>query len=270
MQRDQQTREQVAAVFTEADVARSYAGRPPYAPALFEHLLACIPGRGRLLDIGCGPGTLAIPLADHFAEVTALDPSAPMIEAGKAADAGRHANIAWTLGRAEDFEDEAGFDLVTAGTSIHWPDHAVLFPKLAIWTTRLAVITGSATVAGADADAGRAFHKRWVDAMAARTPDLRKPYDPVGFAAEGRRHEPWLDIVETRTFTHRFRQPIETFIDGQHSTATYSRAVMGEALTAAFDDELEALLRPVAERGEIEMEIVSTLTLGRPRSSPLP
>ena len=266
--RDQEKRAIIGAIFAQADVARSYPFRPPYAPALFEHLLTHTSGRSRLLDIGCGPGTIAIPLADHFAQVTALDPSAPMIEVGKAADAGRHPNIAWVQSRAEDFESAAGFDLVTAGTSIHWPDHAVLFPKLAKWTTQLAVITSAATLLSCDAEAAVDFNRRWVNVMAAHTPDRRGPYDPVGFAAEGRRHEPWIDIVEKRSFTARHRQPIETFIDGGHSMATFARSEMGEALTAAYDAELEALLRPGADQGMIELEIVSTLTIGRPRATP--
>jgi SAM-dependent methyltransferase len=268
MHRDQDKRDAMAAVFAEADVAKSYAGRPPYAPALFAHLLAQVPGRGRALDIGCGPGTIATRLADHFAEVTALDPSGPMIEAGKASDAGRHPNIVWVQTRAEDLTSDDGFDLVTAGTSIHWPDHAVLFPKLASWTTNLAVISNAATVLHCAETASVDFLKRWLGIMAARTPGVRKPYDPVGFAAENRRFERWVDVVESRTFEHRVLQPIEIYLDAQHSMATFCRSAMGETLAAAYDAELDALVRPHSEAGSIELSCVSTLTLGRPRATP--
>src|SRR5271169_2758387 len=130
MLRDQSMRDTVGAIFAEADVARCYHARPPYAPALYERLLTLVTGRRRALDLGCGPGTVAVVLADHFGEVVALDPSEPMLTAGRAADAGRHPNIAWRLDKGETYEDDDGFDLVTAGTSIHWPDHTVLFPKL--------------------------------------------------------------------------------------------------------------------------------------------
>jgi SAM-dependent methyltransferase len=267
MSRSQAVRDQVAAVFAEADVARSYAARPPYAPALFEHLLAQIPGRGRALDIGCGPGTIAIALADHFAEVIALDPSAPMLEAGRTADAGRHPNLVWLQARAEDLESERGFDLVTAGTSIHWPDHARLFPKLAAWTEHLAVIVNAELAVPCEVEATE-FLKRWLDVMAARTPELRGPYDTVAFAAEGRRHEAWIDITQRRSFAHRIRQRVETYIEAQHSTATFSRAAMGEDLTAAYDAELDALIRPYSQGGTVELSYVSTLTMGRPRATP--
>src|SRR5579871_5060233 len=83
-------RERGAAIFAAEDVAASYHGRPPYAPALYEALLALVPGRARVLDLGAGPGKIARVLADHFAEVVALDRSAAMLAVGRAEAAGRH------------------------------------------------------------------------------------------------------------------------------------------------------------------------------------
>src|SRR5215217_2452840 len=43
-------------------------GRPPYAPELAETLRRILPldGQGRLLDVGCGPGVVTLPLAQCF------------------------------------------------------------------------------------------------------------------------------------------------------------------------------------------------------------
>ena len=268
MHRDQTQRDAMGATFAEADVAACYAHRAPYAPALYDALRAMAPGRGRALDLGCGPGKVAIQLADHFAEVVALDPSPAMLEAGRAADGGRHGNIAWTLGRGEDHEGAAGFELVTAGSSIHWPDHAVLFPKLAGWTSRLAVISGDDPVASPCGQAAwLAFLKRWLARMADHTPGVRKPYDPVAAQAEATRHEAWMDIAGRERFAFTFHQPLEDFIAGQHSRATWARAAMGPDLTAAFDEELDALMRPFATDGRLALEMVSHLTWGAPRVS---
>jgi SAM-dependent methyltransferase len=269
MHRDQMTRNAVGATFGEADVARCYAARPPYAPALYEALLARVPGRRRALDLGCGPGKIAIVLADHFAEMVALDPSAAMIAAGKAVDAGLHDNITWVEATAEAYESAEGFDLVTAGTSIHWPDHAVLFPKLARWTKVLAVITGDAPKTypcGEDAWLG--FLKRWLATVAKRTPEVRREYDPAGLAAEGRRHEAWMDIAGRERFAHTVHQSIRDFFVCQHSRATWSREAMGEALAAEFDGELDSLMRPFAADGILTLELESELTWGAPRVSP--
>lgn len=268
MLRDQTMRDTVGAIFAEADVARCYHARPPYAPALYEHLLALVPGRRRALDLGCGPGKVAVVLAEHFDQVVALDPSEPMLATGQAADRGRHPNIAWTLGKGETYDDAGGFDVVAAGTSIHWPDHAVLFPKLVRWTPLLAIISqNDLAPAPCGEELWLEFLQRWLIRMAERTPGVRKPYDPAGFLAEGTRHEVWMDIAGRATFAHAWRQPLEEFVLGNHSRATWSRAAMGE-LAVEFDAELTALMQPFATDGVLELQMVSELTWGPPRATP--
>jgi SAM-dependent methyltransferase len=268
MPRDQKERDAVGAIFAEPDVARCYSARPPYAPALYDFLLEQAPGRGRALDLGCGPGKVAIALADHFDEVVALDPSASMIAAGKTADAGRHRNILWIQATAEAYQSEAGFDLIAARTSIHWPDHAVLFPKLARWTRTLAIIGRDAPTTPPCGDAAwLAFLKCWLAVMAKRTPEVRREYDPAAFTAEGSRHEAWMDIAGRERFAFTFHQSVEDFVLGQHSRATWSRAAMGDALADQFDQELDALMRPFATDGVLALDLESELTWGAPRSS---
>jgi SAM-dependent methyltransferase len=267
--RTQTQRNSAGATFAEADVVRCYAARPPYAPAAFAFLLEKIAGRARALDLGCGPGKIALTLADHFGEVVALDPSDAMIAAGRAAREGRRPNITWVEATAEAYDSAAGFDLVTAGTSIHWPDHAVVFPKLARWTRMLAVITGDAPRhPPCDEADWIAFHRRWLAVMAQRTPDIRHRYDPVAFAAEGARHEAWMDIEGRESFAFTFEQSVEDFVTCQHSRATWSREAMGEALAAAFDEEMDRLVRPYATAGRLSLALETELTWGTPRSSP--
>ncbi|KOX52257.1 class I SAM-dependent methyltransferase, partial [Streptomyces sp. NRRL F-6492] len=65
-------------------------GRLPYAPGLVDVLAGVLglDGRGRLLDVGCGPGTLALPLAHLFEEVVGVDPDGGMLaEARRGAEA---------------------------------------------------------------------------------------------------------------------------------------------------------------------------------------
>jgi hypothetical protein len=106
--------------------------------------------------------------------------------------------------------------------------------------------------------------------MAERTPAVRKPYNPAAFAAEGTRHEAWMDIAGRERFAFTFRQSVEDFIACQHSRATWSRAAMGEALASEFDAKLEALMRPFAPDGLLELNMVSELTWGAPRRAPRP
>jgi len=251
-----------AAVFGDGDVARCYACRPPYAPALYDFLLERTKGRRRALDLGCGPGKIAIILADHFAEVTALDPAAVMIEAGRRADAGLHGNIVWAHQRAEDIGTDQAFDLITAGTAIHWMRHDLLFPKLAAVAPLLAVISGDEPQ---QPPCGR---EAWIEFKIRWLARLGRVYDQPGREAEGRRHEPWLDMTGRERFAFTYRQSVEDFITCQHSRAAWTRTEMGEALADEFDRDLEALMRPQARDGVLELELVSELVWGAPRASP--
>ena len=115
-------------------VERKYQGaaadysryRPPYPPALVKVLRETfrLDGTGRLLDLGCGPGSVAIPLAMLFERIVAMDPERDMLEEGRAV--ARRAgveNIEWVSGSSADLSQALGrFRLVTMGESFHWMD----------------------------------------------------------------------------------------------------------------------------------------------------
>ena len=115
-----------------AGAARYYEqGRLPYAPGLadaFARGLA-LDGRGRLLDVGCGPGTVTLPLAPLFEAVVGLDPDPEMLACASLA-AVRHGteNATWVRERAEVLPAGLGsFRAVTFAQSFHWMDR----PKVA-------------------------------------------------------------------------------------------------------------------------------------------
>ena len=104
-----------------------YRARPPYSAELRPALAARLgwDGSGRLLDVGCGPGVLALGLAASFAEVVGLDPEPEMLrEAREAASGLTSAALRWVEGRAEDIAGLGlgGFDAVTLGQSFHRTD----------------------------------------------------------------------------------------------------------------------------------------------------
>src|ERR1700761_246188 len=93
--------------------------RAPYAQTAIDFIIErySLCKDARALDLGCGPGTIAIPLSYTAAEVVAVDADANMIAEGRrvAASRGRH-NIRWLRSRAEDISPGAGpFRLTTIG-----------------------------------------------------------------------------------------------------------------------------------------------------------
>ena len=66
----------------------------------------------RALDVGCGAGLLAEPLARLGAQVTAVDPAPELIEAAREHAAGQGLQIDYRAGAAETIDGT--FDLVTA------------------------------------------------------------------------------------------------------------------------------------------------------------
>jgi SAM-dependent methyltransferase len=101
-------------------------GRLPYAPGFADTLAAALglDGRGRLLDIGCGPGTVALTLAPYFAEVVGIDPDEDMIaEAMRQATRCGVTNARWKVARAEDLPAGLGeFRAAVFAQSFHWTD----------------------------------------------------------------------------------------------------------------------------------------------------
>ncbi|HEV2373219.1 MAG TPA: class I SAM-dependent methyltransferase [Streptosporangiaceae bacterium] len=101
-------------------------GRLPYAPSLasvFARSLA-LDGQGRLLDVGCGPGTVTLRLAPLFEAAVGLDPDPEMLACASRAAADRGvSNVAWVRQRAEALPAGLGsFRAVTFAASFHWMD----------------------------------------------------------------------------------------------------------------------------------------------------
>ncbi|MEU8957626.1 class I SAM-dependent methyltransferase [Streptomyces sp. NPDC048518] len=121
-----------------AGAAPYYArGRLPYAPGLADTLAEVLEldarepegpergGRSRLIDVGCGPGTLALSLSHLFGEVVGVDPDEGMIAEAErgAVERGAAERARWVRARAEDLPGDLGtFDVAVFAQSFHWMD----------------------------------------------------------------------------------------------------------------------------------------------------
>jgi SAM-dependent methyltransferase len=106
------------------------AGRPDYAPLLIRRVarLAGISSRSRVLDLGCGPGLLAVAFAPFVAEVVAMDPEPEMLARVTEQAV---SNVTPRQGSSYDLGSELGlFRLTTMGRSFHWMDRAETLRRL--------------------------------------------------------------------------------------------------------------------------------------------
>lgn len=110
----------------QGSAAHYERGRLPYAPGFAETLATILglDGRGRLLDVGCGPGIALLALAPFFTEAVGLDPDEDMLaEAERQAGRRGVTNARWVPGRAEDLPAGLGvFRIAVFAQSFHWTD----------------------------------------------------------------------------------------------------------------------------------------------------
>ena len=87
----------------------------------------------RALDVGTGPGIVALELAKRGATVAGLDIAENQIQAarGRAAAAGLGERCRFEVGSVEEMVfDAESFDLATAGQCWHWFDKSAAIPEL--------------------------------------------------------------------------------------------------------------------------------------------
>ncbi|WP_310487626.1 class I SAM-dependent methyltransferase [Chamaesiphon sp. VAR_69_metabat_338] len=105
------------------DVAQTYNRvRPKYAPAFLDRVVevAKIPSSGKILEVGCGPGTATLSLAEMGFSVIALEPSLAACEVARQ-NVAAYPNVKIINTSFEEWEPiDREFDAIVAATSWHW------------------------------------------------------------------------------------------------------------------------------------------------------
>src|SRR3954451_8866418 len=107
--------------------------RPPYPPSFFREVAQRLglDKQSALIDLGTGPGLLALGFAPYVGRIVGVDPEPAMLAAAK--QAAERAGQPFTLiaGKAEDLPDDVGrFDVVTIGRALHWMDREATLARL--------------------------------------------------------------------------------------------------------------------------------------------
>src|SRR5262245_55902756 len=95
--------------------------RPPYPSAFFRSVAQKlgVSKQSSLIDLGTGPGLLALGFGPYVGRIVAVDPEPAMIEAARHAAAGAGRHVALIEGKAETLAPDIGsFDVVTIGRAL--------------------------------------------------------------------------------------------------------------------------------------------------------
>lgn len=99
--------------------------RPPYPAEFFRNVAQrlSLGKQHSLIDLGTGPGLLALGFAPYVGRIVGVDPEPAMIAAARKAAARASQPLTLIEGRAEDLPADIGsFDVVTIGRALHWMD----------------------------------------------------------------------------------------------------------------------------------------------------
>ncbi|HVJ40793.1 MAG TPA: class I SAM-dependent methyltransferase [Dongiaceae bacterium] len=110
------------------------AGRPAYPEKLTATVarLCGLPAKGRVLDLGCGPGQLALAFAPLAGSVLAIDPEPEMLAlCRRQIEAAGYSHVEVRQGSSQDIGAGFGrFDLVVIGRAFHWMDRIATLRQL--------------------------------------------------------------------------------------------------------------------------------------------
>lgn len=231
--------------------------RPPYPPVFFDRVierynLDIQNPKGELLDLGCGPGTLTIPLAPYFREVIGIDPEPEMLKQGALEQPSNLANITWLRGDSSMLCRLAvRLHLTVMGRSFHWMDRTQVLRDLHRLTQR-----GGGVVIVADPpmwDGKQDFQQ----AITALLKDILGParrYGSSFYKSTGQSHS---DFIRASAFPRyeRFIMPVKRkwtiaeLIGHCYSTSFASRAVLGDRCEE-FEQRLRDALLALDPAGE--------------------
>jgi SAM-dependent methyltransferase len=238
------------------DLYRGTAGyydryRRPYPEAMLTDLIrrAEVSGRGRLLDLACGPGQLAFPLRPWFSEVWAVDREPDMVEMVRAKATAQGAqDVRPIVSDAEVLDAEPDyFDLAVIGNAFHRLNRDLVASQVLGWLKPggyLALCWSSQPFIGEE-DWQRALAavvERWKVALGAQgrvpagwdLPQQRRP-DLQVLAAAG------FEVAGHHEFAAEHRWSIPELAGLIRSTSFLPASVLGEQ-GAAFDADLAASL----------------------------
>lgn len=223
-----------------------------------------------VLDLGCGPGLLALPFAREGMAVTAVDPEPEMLEALENTAKNEGLLVRTVAGSSFDLPP-GPFRLVTIGRAFHWMDRA----ETARAFDRMIVPGGA--LALFDDEFPNTVENRWRTALetvahrygADSSPHRMERADPLHRSHESVLLESPFPVLETAGVIVRRDLTVEDIIGYAQSLSVTSAQTLGER-AAAFEADLRQALAELSPEGRfVEIAEMKALVAWRERSRSL-
>ncbi len=229
--------------------ARYRLAYPDELIARVAKLVGLAPG-ARVMDLGCGPGFLAIPFARAGMRVVGVDPEPDMLDVARAVAKDAAVSVDFRQGSSFELPDIGPLDLVTMGRSFHWMDRAETLRVL----DRLLVPGGA--IALFEDDHPRTAENSWLNAVreVGKRYGMQEASHRVAAAKSDYRTH--ISYLFESAFSHVVRVGLyvrrdvtaDDIVGRAFSLSMLSHEKLGER-ASAFETELRAALAEISVDG---------------------
>lgn len=235
--------------------------REPYPGSFFQAVAQRegVRGTERLIDIGCGPGSLAIGFAPYVGSCVGVDVETEMLAAARveAARAGVHVEL--IQARIEDLAADIGiFEAVTIGRALHWfdRDEAIAVLERVVGAGGWIAICGTRTHSAASQGWTGKFHeirREW-----SSDPDESRYHIQLEDWFRGSRFQRSDEVQVTESH----QVTVQDLIGRALSLSTTSPKVLGDR-RPDFEAAMHEALEPLSSAGVFDEEVTAIATILR-------
>lgn len=232
--------------------AEDYARfRDGYPDAMLDELMTVsgATGDGTLLDLGCGTGQVAIPMASRFAEVWAVDQEPDMIKVGAEQAARAGVELRWTCSSAESLTVRDGeLELITVANAFHRLDRRLVARAARRWLRPggALVIMGSGRIPGEPLPEWESLVQQAIRDWRRSNPPASPTSDQSPAGQANVSHEDLLAeegyAVTHRSFAVQRERSLDEVIGHVYSRSYSTRRALGSDVTTFETDLRHRLL----------------------------
>ncbi|GHJ43680.1 methyltransferase [Catellatospora sp. TT07R-123] len=241
--------------------------RPPHPAVFVNHVAGLHPG-GAVLDLGTGPGSLALGLATRDRHVVGIDASPKMIEIARnrAAEEGFGDEVEFRVGDVHELIGLPKVAGVVIGDAFHWFDRASVVRQLDELVVPGGFVAIMMSFAAGSAKpwwyplADRVIH-RHLGIVRRAGPDALHHEQPGGDHETVLRSSAFNALTVMRTDV-RLSMSLDQVMGLQYTQAYSSPAVLGDRL-AEFDADLRRLLLAAEPGGMFTATIQPAMIIAR-------